>query len=147
MKLNLTQAQNMLVQGLWSVIAGVIITTITAGYQAWMTGHVDITTIATFLLSTFLVGLSKALEAYIPQHIPQELQAVQDTQQEILSIVNGFTVPRAAIPKQPTGPTAVVPAFTPPARPATVQATQADVPQQPFPAPTQPPAPMPDMGG
>lgn len=104
MKLTLTQAQNMLLQGLWSVIAGVVITTFTAGYQAWQSGHVNTTTIMTFLLSTFLIGLSKALEAYIPQHIPQELQALKDTQEEILQAVNGFATPHVAIPTPSSAP-------------------------------------------
>src|SRR5579871_1126752 len=140
MKLNLTQAQNLILQGLLSLVAGVVVTTITTGYQAFVSGHIDTNMIATFLLSSFLVGLNKALSAYIPQHIPQELQAVQDTQKEILSIVNGFTTPRVAIPKQPTAPTAVVPTFTPPARPATIQATQPPMPLVAF--PTQPGVPQ-----
>lgn len=147
MKSNLTQAQSLLLQSLIPLVAGAVVTTATTVYQAFITGHIDPNTVASFLLATFLATLGQALKAYVPAHIPQELQAVKDTQDEILSIVNGFTAPRPVV-KPLTGPTAVVPAFTPPARPATIQATTLpDVPQQPFPVapPAQPLTP--DTGG
>lgn len=154
MKLHLTQAQNLLLQGILTLLLGVAVTALTSGYQAFISGHLDATMLASFVFNSFLIGAGNALRSYIPAHIPQELQALKDSQQqvadgqqEILSIVNGFTAPRVAIPKQPTAPTGVVPTFTPPARPATAQ-TQAAPPQVAFPTqPGVPQAPTPDLGG
>lgn len=122
MKLNLTQAQSLLLQGLLTLVLGAVATALTTGYQAFVSGQVSTPMLASFVFNSILIGVGKALSAYIPAHIPQELQAVKDTlqlqaaqQQEILSIVNGFTAPRPAVSKQPTAPTSVVPTPPPPA--------------------------------
>ena len=155
MKPKLTQAQSLLLQSLIPLVGGVIVTTATAGYQAFMSGHVDLQTAWNFLLATFLVSISQALRGYVPAHIPQELQALKDTQAQLLDEFNQLTMarpvvratgPQPILLKQPTAPTAALPAFVPPARPATIQATaQPEVAQVPFPVMPQEPAP--DQGG
>lgn len=148
MKRTLTQAQNLLLQSVAPLVGGAIVTTATAGYQAFVTGHVEMNTVGSFLLATFLVTIGQALKSYVPAHIPQELAALKDTQQQLLDELSNLTMSRPVVRvtspqpitlKQATAPTAVIPA-----RPATIQATTLpEVPQQPF--PVQPPAS--DLGG
>ncbi len=157
--MKLSQAQSLLLQSVAPLVGGALVTTATAVYQALTNGHVDANTVGSFLLATLLATLGQALKAYVPAHIPQELQALKDTQQQLLDEFSNLTMSRPAIRptqpqpivlKQPTAPTAPIPAFVPPARPtppATIQdAPLPDVPQQSLPvAPPEPP--IPDAGG
>lgn len=162
MKVNLTQAQSVLLQGLLTLFLGVVATALTSGYQAFVSGHIDASMLTQFVFNSILIGVGNALRAYIPAHIPQELQALKDTQQQVadgqqhlLDEFSNLTMSRPAIRatgpqpillKQPTAPTAAIPAFVPPARPATIQATaQPEVAQVPF--PVLPQEPTADQGG
>jgi hypothetical protein len=158
--MKLSQAQALCLQGLVIILAGAITAALTAGYQELTTGHVDQNTLVAFLFSSFLVALGKALAAYIPAHIPEALQAVQDTQQEIIQLLHqqqNATVPMpvpAAPPVSETASTLPVPAVPPrpgsrnvpwPMKPVALQPpSQRIVPQAAIPivpqAPTDPQA-------
>jgi len=87
----LTQAQSLLLQSAIPVAGGVVVTIVSAGYQALTSGHVDTATIGSYLLATGLVALGQALKSYIPAHIPQELQAVKDMQDELVALIQAST--------------------------------------------------------
>ena len=95
--MKLTQAQNLLLQAAVPLIGGAIVTTATSVYQALTSGHVDANTVGSFLLATLLATLGQALKAYVPAHIPEELQALQDTQsqfrEEVLSLLQQQAAP------------------------------------------------------
>ena len=149
--MKLSQAQSLLLQGILPLLGGALTSAVVAGFQLAFQGHLDATTFYVFILSSFWNGVIKAFAAYIPAHIPVELQAVQDTQAQllqghtqILSELGNLTTVRPAlrpvqlqaIAAQPTVPTAALPAFLPPTRPP------APVPQQDFPV-----QPSSDQGG
>ncbi len=136
-KLKLTDSQNLLLQGLLSILSGAVLAFLT-GFVQFLTEHgaMTFTTIGTALslgVGAFLFYFGTALKNYIPAHAQEEVQAGKDAQAQFQAwqaslFVQGTQPPPSNVPSSPSR-------ATPPARPlpAPAQLQQAPPPANAFP--------------
>ena len=95
-KLHITDAQNLLLQGLLSILGAALLASVTVAFQ-YVTQHglVSVSTAVSVGLAAFLFTFGSALKAFVPSHITQEMQAYQDTITQLQNALAHLTAVQA----------------------------------------------------
>ena len=80
MNLKLTPAQQLILNGVLSLVGSAVIGAISAAYQYYdQNGQVSVALLLNFMLLTFLTLFGKSLYDYVPGHAQQLIQALEDS--------------------------------------------------------------------
>jgi hypothetical protein len=83
LQLKLTPAQQLIINGIISLLATAIVGAVSATYQYYdQNGLVNLGVLLNFMLLTFIVLFGKSLYDYVPGHAQQLIQALQDSEQQ-----------------------------------------------------------------
>jgi len=95
-KIRITDAQNILLQGVVSILGAALLASVTVAFQ-YVTQHglVSVSTAVSVGLAAFLFTFGSALKAFVPSHITQEMQAYQDTITQLQNALAHLTAVQA----------------------------------------------------
>ena len=95
-KIRITDAQNILLQGVVSILGAALLASVTVAFQ-YVTQHglVSVSTAVSVGLAAFLFTFGSALKAFVPSHITQEMQAYQDTIKQLQDALAHLTAVQA----------------------------------------------------
>lgn len=134
--MKLTNSQNLIIQGVLSILVAALLTALTAGIQFIGTHNFDLATLISVMIASFGGYFGLALKNFVPQHAKDELQAYKDLTSQL----------QQALHIQATTPPTVViqqaPITTSPGSGSSLQgvsqSSQFIAPQQSFPVGPQP---------
>lgn len=143
--MKLTNSQNLIIQGLLSILVAAILTALAAGVQFVASHGLDVPTLISLMLTAFGASFGLALKNYVPQNAANELQAYKDltTQLQQALHIQQTTPPtvNVQVPQQ-TQQQVPLQGLT-----RAIQQQSALAPQQSFPVAPQYPATNPPQGG
>lgn len=90
-KIRITDAQNLLLQGLLSVLGAALVGSIIAIAQYILKGNYILSDVLTFALGTLVLTFGNALKNFVPSRINEELQALKDFQMQAQTLLAGVT--------------------------------------------------------
>lgn len=131
-----TQAQQLLLSALLSMLGSGVVAGITAGYQVSQQGNINIGVLINTGLVAFFVFFGKALYDYVPSHASQTMQALQDALAEIQNAHHTAQTPVQPVILPPAQQNAVAPLQSQ-SVPLVVIHAASVAPVQPVPPPVQ----------